>query len=140
MTLLSSLKLDRAHIRVAMQAARYAIAGFVITLLVAFTYWAIAEFMSVDPMVSLTIVFIVFTVISYFTHGSFSFRGYGERDRHHIRLLRFTMVNLIGFAVNQFFVWFLVKKLHGPTWWPVIPIICVTPLLTFSLHRRWVYQ
>lgn len=124
---------------VAVQAVRYAFAGMAITLLVAASYWAIAELLGVDPMVSLTIVFIFFTVVSYVTHGSFSFRGHGSRDRQHVRLLRFSAVNILGFAANQFFVWFLVKKLDGPTWWPVIPIIFVTPLLTFTLHRRWVF-
>ena len=53
---------------------------------------------------------------------------------------RFMVVNIIGFLVNQFFVWLLVKQLGGPTWWPTIPIIFVTPLLTFALHRRFVYS
>ena len=61
-------------------------------------------------------------------------------NRQHVRLMRFLVVNLLGFASNQFFVWLLVKKLDGPNWWPVIPIIFVTPVLTFALHRRWVYK
>ena len=121
------------------QAYRYAFAGGVITLLVAGTYWAITEFLGVDPMVSLTVVFLFFTAVSYVTHGAFSFRGHGARDRHHVRLARFLIVNILGFATNQFFVWLLVKKLGGPTWWPVIPIIFVTPVLTFALHRKWVF-
>ena len=137
--ILSTLPLAPEHRRVVVQAARYGFAGMVITLLVAASYWAIAEFLNVDPMVSLTIVFLFFTIVSYFAHGAFSFRGHGERDRQHIRLLRFLIVNLIGFGTNQFFVWLLVKHLDGPTWWPVIPIIFVTPLLTFALHRRWVF-
>ena len=125
---------------VALQAARYAFAGMIITLLVAASYWAIAEFLHVHPMVSLTVVFLFFTVVSYVTHGSFSFRGHGDRDRHHIRLARFLVVNVLGFAVNQLFVWLLVIELDGPNWWPVIPIVFVTPLLTFALHRRWVFS
>jgi hypothetical protein len=27
----------------------------------------------------------------------------------------------------------------GPTWWPVIPIVFVSPILTFTLNRRWVF-
>ncbi len=133
------LPLDRERRTIALQAMRYGLAGMIITLLVAASYWAIAEFLGVDPMVSLTIVFIVFTFVSFFTHGAFSFRGHGARDRQHIRLTRFLIVNLIGFATNQLFVWFLVKHLGGPNWWPVIPIIFVTPVLTFLLHRRWVF-
>lgn len=122
-----------------LQLFRYAFAGMAITLLVAASYWAITEYLHIDPMISFTIVFLVFSAISYFTHGAFSFKGHGERDRHHVRMFRFVLVNLIGFAVNQGFIWLLVKQMGGPTWWPTIPIIFVTPLLTFTLHRRFVY-
>ncbi|MGI8931790.1 MAG: GtrA family protein [Sphingomicrobium sp.] len=121
------------------QMIRYALAGFVITLAVAASYWAIAEFFRVDPMISFTIVFITFSAISYFTHGAFSFKDHGPRDRHHVRIGRFLGVNVLGYLVNQGFIWLLVKELGGPTWWPTLPMIFVTPLLTFALHRRFVY-
>lgn len=131
--------LDPERRTIAVQAIRYAVAGAIITLLVAASYWAVAEFLHVDPMVSLTLVFLFFTGVSYVTHGAFSFRGHGSRDRSHVRATRFLIINLLGFATNQLFVWLLVKQIGGPTWWPVIPIILVTPLLTFTLHRRWVF-
>ena len=131
--------LPPAQREVAVQAARYAIAGGVITVLVAASYWLIAEFLSVDPMISLTLVFVFFTAVSYVLHGAYSFRGHGSRDRHHVRATRFLVINLLGFAINQFFVWLLVKQLGGPTWWPVIPIVFVTPLATFALHRKWAF-
>ena len=49
-------------------------------------------------------------------------------------------INIFGFALNQAFVWYLVKYLDGPTWWPTIPMVLFTPLLTFALHRRFVYS
>ena len=131
--------LDPERRTIAVQAIRYAVAGAIITLLVAASYWAVAEFLHVDPMVSLTLVFLFFTGVSYVTHGAFSFRGHGSRDRSHVRATRFLIINLLGFATNQLFVWLLVRQMGGPTWWPVIPIIFVTPLLTFTLHRRWVF-
>lgn len=131
--------LDPERRTIAVQAIRYAVAGAIITLLVAASYWAVAEFLHVDPMVSLTLVFLFFTGVSYVTHGAFSFRGHGSRDRSHVRATRFLIINLLGFATNQLFVWLLVKQIGGPTWWPVIPIIFFTPLLTFTLHRRWVF-
>lgn len=122
-----------------LQLARYAVAGMAITLLVAASYWAISEYLHIDPMISFTIVFLFFSAVSYFTHGAFSFKDHGERDRHHIRMARFIIVNLIGFAVNQGFIWLIVKKLGEPTWVSTLPIIFITPLLTFALHRRFVY-
>ena len=34
-----------------------------------------------------------------------------------------------AFCVNQVFIWLLVKQLGGPTWWPTIPMVFVTPAL-----------
>jgi putative flippase GtrA len=133
------LPLDADRRLIAAQAARYALAGLVITILFSASYWAVTEFFGVDPMVSLTIVFLVFTAISYLTHGMFSFRGYGARDRQHVRASRFLLVNIVGFLLNQGFVWFLVKHLGGPTWWPIVPFILITPWVTFAMHRKWVF-
>lgn len=133
------LRGDRERRAVALQAARYGFAGIVITILFSAAYWAVADLLGVDPMLSLTIVFIVFTALSYFAHGAFSFKGHGGRDRPHVRATRFLAVNITGFALNQFFVWLLVKQLDGPTWWPIIPFLLVTPWVTFLLHRKWVF-
>lgn len=124
---------------VAVQMLRYAVAGGLITLAVAAGYWAIAEYLGVDPMISLTIVFLFFSGVSYLVHGAFTFKDHGTRDRHHVRGSRFVAINILGFVVNQGFVWYLVKYLDGPTWWPTIPMVIFTPLLTFALHRRFVY-
>lgn len=131
--------LDSEHRSVLLQAGRYAVAGLVITLLFSAAYWVLARYFHVDANLSLFAVWVVFTGISYVTHGAFSFKGHGERDRHHVRAMRFMVVNLIGLAVNQGFVWLLVKQLHGAEWWPTIPFVFVTPWLTFALNRRWVY-
>jgi putative flippase GtrA len=124
---------------VLLQLVRYGLAGLAITLVAAGSYWAITDLLHVDPMASYGIVFLVFSGISYITHGEYSFRGHGERDRHHIRMGRFFAINVLGFVVNQAFIWLLVKQMGGPTWWPTIPMVFLTPLLTFALHRRFVY-
>ena len=133
-------RIDPAQRATLGQLMRYGLAGGVITLLVAASYWAIAEFLHVDPMVSLTIVFLFFSAVSYFAHGAFTFKGHGARDRQPVRATRFLAVNVLGFALNQLFVWTLVKQMHGPTWWPTLPMIFVTPLVTFALHRKYVYS
>lgn len=121
------------------QILRFGVSGGVLTLLVAGGYWAIATLLHVDPNLSLLIVFLIASGVGYLLHSRFSFRGHGSRDRAHVRTGRFLVTNSLGFVTNQFFVWFLVKQLGGPTWWPVIPIVLVTPVLTFTLNRRWVF-
>jgi putative flippase GtrA len=121
------------------QIGRFGLTGGLLTLLVAGAYWAVAELLHIDPLVSMTLVYLTFTGLGYVLHSRFSFRGHGDRDNAGLRTTRFFIVNTLGFVSNQFFVWLLTKYLHGPNWWPVIPIIFVTPVLTFTLNRRWVF-
>jgi putative flippase GtrA len=121
------------------QLLRFGVTGGFLTVLVAGGYWFVAEILGVEPMLSLTLNFLVFTGLGYILHSRFSFRGHGSRDNGAVRTVRFFTVNVIGFLSNQLFVWLLVKQMGGPTWWPVIPILFVTPLLTFALNRRWVF-
>ena len=127
------------HREILGQLVRFGLTGGLLTVLVAGGYWFVAAVLGVEPMLSLTLNFIVFTGLGYLLHSRFSFRGHGSRDNASARTVRFFTVNVIGFLSNQFFVWLLVKQLGGPTWWPVLPILFVTPLLTFALNRRWVF-
>ena len=122
------------------QLVRYAFAGLAITAALSVSYWGLAEFGGVNPMASLAMVFVVFSLISYVSHGAYSFKGHGSRSRPLNRAGRFLMVTLFSFAINQFFVWLLVVHLGGPAWWPIPPIMFVTPLITFGLLRRFVYN
>lgn len=121
------------------QLIRFALTGGLLTALVAGGYWVVAELFGVEPLLSMTLNYLVFTGLGYLLHSRFSFKGHGSRDQAGRRTVRFFTVNTIGFLTNQFFVWLLVKQLDGPTWWPVIPVLFVTPLLTFALNRRWVF-
>jgi len=121
------------------QLVRFGLTGGLLTVLVAGGYWVLATPFHVEPMTAMTLAFLVVTGIGYVLHSNFSFRGHGSRGRPAARTLRFFIVNILGFLSNQAFVWLLVKHLHGPTWWPVIPILFATPLLTFALNRKWVF-
>jgi putative flippase GtrA len=121
------------------QVIRFGMTGVLLTLLVAGGYWIAADVFGVEPMLSMTLNYLVFTALGYVLHSRFSFKGHGDRDNPKARTVRFFIVNSTGFLANQFFVWLLVKQMEGPVWWSVIPIVFVTPLLTFSLNRRWVF-
>jgi putative flippase GtrA len=121
------------------QLVRFALTGGLLTVLVAAGYWIVADLFGVEPLLSMTINYLVFTGLGYFLHSRWSFKGHGSREKAGARTIRFFTVNTLGFLTNQFFVWLLVKQLDGPTWWPVIPVLFVTPFLTFALNRKWVF-
>ncbi len=122
------------------QVVRFGIGGLLITVASAASYWIIAEKMGLDPNLSLLIVFAIFSLLGFILHSRWSFSGHGDRDNPFIRLGRYTAANLIGLVVNQGFVWVLVKGLHRPNWWPIVPMICLTPWLTFGFNRQWVFS
>jgi putative flippase GtrA len=122
------------------QMIRFGVTGGLLSVLVAGGYWAVASFIRVEPMLSLTLNYLAFTPLGYILHSRWSFKGHGGRDRAGMRKLRFFVINTFGFVLNQFFVWYLVKHLGGPIWWSVIPILFVTPLVTFSVQRQWVFS
>jgi putative flippase GtrA len=121
------------------QVIRFGLSGVLLTLLVAGGYWIVAGLTDIHEMVALTLSYLLFTPLGYLLHSRWSFKGHGARDKAGVRGARFLTVNTFGFALNQFFVWYLVRHLGGPIWWSVIPIVFVTPVVTFSLQRRWVF-
>jgi len=122
------------------QLVRYGVIGAAITALGQLVYYVLAETRTTSPLAAIAIAWVVGIIVGYFAHGWISFRGHGERDDHGRMGFRFVAVNLIGYASNSFWVWLLVERLDGPTWWPIVPNVVLTPLMTFLLHRRWTFR
>jgi len=121
------------------QLIRYGIIGALITIGGQAIYLGLADSHLTSPLMAIAIAWITGVIVGYFAHGWVSFKGHGERDDHARIGSRFVAVKVFGYLANSFWVWFLVERLHGPNWWPVVPNIVLTPLLTFGLHRRWTY-
>jgi putative flippase GtrA len=122
------------------QLIRYALTGGFITALGAALYWVTATFMGVHPLLANVLAYALCVAIGYVLHSRWSFKDHGSRDNPAKRTSRFFLVSLISFALNSLFVWILTGPLlDGPTWWPVLPMLFVTPLVTFALNRRWVF-
>jgi putative flippase GtrA len=121
------------------QLIRFGLVGGFVTALGAGAYWVPATFLGVPPLLANVLGYFVAAGIGYLLHSRISFRGHGSRDNPVQRTGRFVIVSLISLALNSLFVWALTGPLHGPTWWPVVPMLFVTPLVTFGLNRQWVF-
>ena len=122
-----------------MPLAMFLVIGMGITISSAGSYWLLADRGGLDPNLSLLLVFVVFTLIGFVAHGRITFGDHARSGGSSARLVRYVVVSLSGFIVNELFVFVLVKKAHGPVWWPVVPMILVTPWLLFGLNRFWVF-
>lgn len=129
------------------QLLRFGVTGVAVTLFYAAVYWPIATFGNrlyrlgegaEWPIIAGVIAFAAATAVGKVAHSRISFRGHGTRDAGTAH--RFVVVQLLGFALNQGFIWVLTGPLvHGATWWPLVPAIFLTPLVTFWLQRNWVF-
>jgi putative flippase GtrA len=123
------------------QLIRFGIAGGISTGLYAIVYSPLAKYEIVTPSLANLAGYFVAMISGYFLHSYWSFRGHGERDNVAKTGSRFFVVSLVSLGLNSLFVWVLTEDsmLNGAWWWPLIPILFVTPLITFALNRIWVF-
>jgi putative flippase GtrA len=123
------------------QVVRFGISGGIATLVYAIVYSPLAKYQVVTPSIANLAGYAAAMITGYFLHSRWSFRGHGERDNFARTGGRFFVVSLVSLAMNSFFVWVLTEDsmFNGPWWWPLIPIVFVTPLATFALNRLWVF-
>ena len=121
------------------QLIRFGMVGGFVTALGVAAYWVPATFFGVAPLLANLLGYAVAVAFGYVLHSRVSFRGHGSRDNIARRTGRFFVVSLVSLGLNSLFVGVLTGPLDGPTWWPVIPMLFVTPLVTFYLNRQWVF-
>jgi putative flippase GtrA len=121
------------------QLVRFAIVGFSLAAVYSAIYWYLATYV-MPPVLAVVIAFLVSVSIGFVLHSRWSFRGHGREEDHRLKV-KFLLVQLSGFVMNEVFTWVLTGPLvHGPTWWPLIPAVFVTPLATFALNRPMVFR
>ena len=124
------------------QIIRFGMVGGFVTGLYALVYSPLAKFQLTSPQVANFCGYLVAMVTGYLLHSHWSFRGHGSRDNVARTTSRFFLVSLVSLALNALFVFILTDSmaLGGPWWWPLVPILFVTPAVTFVLNRQWVFR
>lgn len=119
------------------QLIRFGIAGGLSTLVYAIVYWPLATYL-IAPVLASVAGFLVAVVFGYVIHGRWSFKGHSAGGVE--TQIRFFAVQSVGMVMNAGFTWVLTGPLHGPTWWPLVPVVLITPFATFALNRLWVFN
>ena len=132
---MSQVRLDG---RLLGQLVRYAITGGLASVVNIGVYWVLA-LQDMDPNLAWCFGFAAAVLVGYVVHSRWSFRGHGRRDNIFRTGGRFFIVSLVSFGLNQLWVWLLVRQLELPLWAPYPLVLTVTPLVVFSLNRKWVF-
>lgn len=127
------------HRTIAAQLARFVISGGLVTALGILVYALIALVLRWHPQLGNLLAYLVAAGTGYVLHSRWSFRGHGRRDNLARTSSRFVIVSLISLGLNSFWVWLFTNPLGMGPAWPILPMLFVTPLVTFTLNRQWAF-
>jgi putative flippase GtrA len=121
------------------QLVRFVISGGTVTALGLGVYALVALVFRWHPQVGNVLAYLVAVGTGYVMHSQWSFRGHGA-ERTHATKVRFGIVSLVSYALNSFWVWLLYTNLAWGRAAPMVPMLFITPAVTFVLNRQWVFR
>lgn len=121
------------------QLLRFLVSGATVTALGVAVYAIVALALRWHPQVGNLLAYVVAMATGYLMHSRWSFRDHGG-TRTGGTMGRFVTVSLISYALNSLWVWLLTEPFGLPPQWPILPMLFVTPLVTFTLNRQWVFK
>jgi putative flippase GtrA len=121
------------------QLVRFIVSGATVTALGVAVYALVALALRWHPQLGNFLAYVVAMASGYLMHSRWSFRDHGG-ERTHVTKVRFVIVSLISYALNSFWVWLLTAALGLDPAWPIVPMLFVTPAVTFLLNRQWVFR
>ena len=121
------------------QLMRFVVSGAFVTALGVGVYAIVALALRWHPQLGNFLAYAVAMATGYVMHSRWSFRGHGA-ERDHRTKVRFVIVSLISYALNSFWVWLLFTQLQLGRAAPIVPMLFVTPAVTFLLNRQWVFR
>ncbi|HVM38595.1 MAG TPA: GtrA family protein [Sphingomicrobium sp.] len=120
------------------QLLRFLVSGALVTVLGVGVYALVALVLGWHPQLGNFLAYATAMTTGYLMHSRWSFRGHGGRSAG--TPVRFLVVSLISLALNSFWVWLFTGPMRlGPAW-PILPMVFVTPAVTFTLNRLWVFR
>lgn len=135
--MLSALSPERRTVLA--QLARFVVSGAFVTALGVGVYALVALVLRWHPQLGNFLAYVVAVASGYVMHSQWSFRGHGG-ERTHTTKVRFVIVSLISYALNSLWVWLLFSELQLGRAAPIVPMLFVTPAVTFLLNRQWVFR
>jgi putative flippase GtrA len=133
--MLSTLPPEQRHL--VGQLFRFLISGAFVTALGVAVYALTALVLRWHPQIANLLAYLVAMGTGYLMHSRWSFRGHGTRTP--ATAVKFVAVSIVSLALNASWVALITGPLGlGPAW-PILPMLFVTPAVTFILNRHWVF-
>ena len=119
------------------QLVRFLISGALVTFLGVAVYALVALVLRWHPQIGNVLAYLVAMASGYVMHSRWSFRDHGQRTKG--TAARFVIVSLISRGLNSLWIALITGPLGLGPEWPILPMLFVTPAVTFLLNRHWVF-
>ena len=121
------------------QLARFIISGAIVTGLGVGVYAIVAILLNRNPQLGNFLAYAIAVATGYVMHSRWSFKDHGAQRDHRTKV-RFVTVSIISYLLNSFWVWLLYSRLQLGKAAPIVPMLFITPAVTFTLNRQWVFR
>lgn len=114
---------------------RYVVTGALATLLYVVSVFTLVSVLQLPPVGANTIAYVITVLFSFTLNTKWSF----STNFSHAVFWKFCAVSMCG-ACLAAAISAAVQHLGMHYWYGVILIVCISPPLTFFLHRAWTYK
>jgi putative flippase GtrA len=125
-----------------LRLARFGIVGLTAA---AVHYWvviALVELMQIAPLQANVGGFFVAFWVSYFGHRHWTFSDAlaTHSDGEHSSFLRFVLVALLGFCMNELLFYLLLRYAGWPYYLALAVVVFAVAAMTYVLSRLWAFR
>jgi len=122
------------------EALRYVVSGIGLAALYSAVYWTLAARFGVPVLIANTVAFAVNLIAGWTLHSRWTFAGRRTNGPAPAAYAGYFAINAASYGLNSLWVWTIVDHLHGSVALSIIPVVTVTPVLTFLLNRAWIFR
>ena len=119
------------------EVSLFIVVGLAATACNAVVAIAVQRLFGLAPLVASLVGYASAVGISYLGNSLLTFR---RPVMHGPQFVRFAVISLAGFAINQTIVWFATAHLRWPLAMAEIPVVLIVPPATFLMSKFWAFR
>lgn len=127
---------DRLALR---QLTRFSTAGVAIAIISVTVYWVAAVAIGMNALIANFISYVANVSLGFIVHRDWTFRELSASGTSKGAMVKYICVSLVALALNTIWTAILVMGMDRPAWTAIVPMVFVTPLVTFVINRHWVF-